>query len=281
MNIKIGADPELFVLGSKTGWRSAHNLVRGTKEHPYKIGKGAVQVDGTAAEFNIEPADTAEEFLSNITDVVDHLERMLDESARRLELREVLNVSFSPTVLYDADYFAALPRSVKILGCDPDLNAWEEEENPKPREDFPMRTGGGHIHIGWREPEEIDEGHIESCRVLTRQLDSVLYALSPLWDDNVLRRRTYGRMGSFRPKPYGCEYRPLSNAWVSDPELVKWVFNATVAADTQLGQRKEYFMSEKFDEVLIEHGEHESLIEYHGWLADNGIPTLPHEYLRP
>ena len=46
------------------------------------------------------------------------------------------------------------------------------------------------------------------------------------------RRELYGKMGAMRPKPYGLEYRVLSNFWVFDKELIKWVFNQTRLACT-------------------------------------------------
>lgn len=55
MSYLVGADPELFV--SKAGViLSAFGLVGGTKKVPQKVERGAVQVDGMALEFNIDPA---------------------------------------------------------------------------------------------------------------------------------------------------------------------------------------------------------------------------------
>ena len=40
----------------------------------------------------------------------------------------------------------------------------------------------------------------------------------------------YGKAGACRVKPYGVEYRVLSNKWVSDTRLRKWAHRATQAA---------------------------------------------------
>ena len=56
-NILIGCDPEVFVKQNGV-FRSAHGLIRGDKKNPQKIRSGAVQVDGMALEFNIDPART-------------------------------------------------------------------------------------------------------------------------------------------------------------------------------------------------------------------------------
>lgn len=55
----IGADPEVFV-GREGQFFSAHGLVPGNKRRPHKVDRGAVQVDGMALEFNIDPASSYE-----------------------------------------------------------------------------------------------------------------------------------------------------------------------------------------------------------------------------
>ena len=66
MNILIGADPELWIIDRKTGKPiSAEGLFEGTKAAPYQVENGAVQVDGMAAEFNINPAKDSREFVYN------------------------------------------------------------------------------------------------------------------------------------------------------------------------------------------------------------------------
>jgi hypothetical protein len=93
-----------------------------------------------------------------------------------------------------------------------------------------MRTGSGHIHIGWRDPkvpletEEQRKEHFINCRVLTMILDNVILPFEKYWDNDKERRKLYGKPGAFRPKPYGCEYRVLSNAWVDKPEVAGILF---------------------------------------------------------
>ena len=56
---------------------SAHGLIPGTKYEPYPIPHGALQVDGTALEFNINPSSSYEEFNTNIDEVLKTMMAML------------------------------------------------------------------------------------------------------------------------------------------------------------------------------------------------------------
>jgi hypothetical protein len=66
------------------------------------------------------------------------------------------------------------------------------------------------------------------CVALVKQLDSVLYPASLMWDMDNDRRKMYGQPGAFRVKPYGVEYRVLSNAWLRNKLVQKWIFDATI-----------------------------------------------------
>lgn len=66
------------------------------------------------------------------------------------------------------------------------------------------------------------------CCEIVRRLDQTLYPKSLEWDSDQTRRELYGKIGSFRPKHYGVEYRPLSNAFLRSDEVVKKVFEITM-----------------------------------------------------
>ena len=57
---------------------------------------------------------------------------------------------------------------------------------------------------------------------------------SRYWDFDKQRVVSYGRPGGCRIKTYGVEYRTLSNAWLNDPELVKFVYSQTITAVNDL-----------------------------------------------
>jgi hypothetical protein len=220
LTVKIGCDPELFVRNKTTGeFVSAHDLLPGTKDKPHPVDLGAVQVDGVAAEFNINPSLTANEFLTNIQAVTGKLQSMVGDGFELVS---------QPTWEIPEKYFKTLPDNVRELGCNPDFNAWTGQVNDRPDGDTTfLRTAAGHIHIGWGEKMDPSSSiHFEDCRVIAKQLDYYLGMYSLMWDEDTKRRTLYGKAGSFRPKPYGMEYRPLSNVWLRTKRLQNWVWNA-------------------------------------------------------
>lgn len=277
----IGCDPELFLIDQDGKFRSAHNLIPGSKHNPTEVLSGAIQPDGTAAEFNIHPATTAEEFCENIKNVLTELQDRI--SAKNKDLRLVV----TPTALFDKEYFRKLPGKAKLFGCEPDMNAYTGEFSGPPPTKEPFRTAGGHIHVGWDQGLSVNDGaHIYDCQQAVKQLDSVLYPLSLLWDDDDKRRTLYGKIGSYRPKHYGVEYRPLSNMWVSDPDLQVWVFEATKHSMEMLDEDIVVF-HDYFQQSIIGQLKKDvkpsrlALLEYHDYLVEEyQVPKLPEAYIR-
>lgn len=220
--ITFGCDPEGFIFKGETPV-PAIDIIPGTKAEPYKVNKGAVQVDGMAAEFNIDPVSTYEEWEENISTVIEELKKFLPKDH---ELR------FVPTVKFDADIFDATPDEAKELGCQPDFDAWSGGVNPPPNPEDPyLRCAGGHIHFGWTENEDLSSlQHILNCQDAVKQLDWFLGAWSIYEDSDNTRRTLYGKSGACRYKEYGVEYRVLSNFWVNTPELRRQVWDRMVHA---------------------------------------------------
>jgi hypothetical protein len=228
--IKIGSDPELFM---RQGGRfiSAYGHVQGDKEHPFPVKDGAVQVDGMALEFNIDPAETEERFVGNINSVMAQLKAMVPD----------YELVAAPVAHFGAEYIAAQPYEARELGCDPDYSAYTGRQNPVPDEDLPFRTGAGHIHLGWCEQAD-EASHMDDCIAVIRQMDFYLGLPSLMYDKDTERRGMYGKAGAFRPKPYGVEYRTLSNAWLSNEMYISWVYRAAQEGMNQLtnGNALEY-----------------------------------------
>lgn len=225
MLLKIGADPEFF-LKEKDHFVSAHDIIPGTKHEPHKLEKGAVQADGTAVEFNIDPAETSKEFAKNISIVLEQIREMIPRT---------FDFQFVPTVTYEPEYFKKIPFHAKELGCDPDFSTETMKPNTKPKLPGTTRTGAGHLHLGWTEGAEAQHRfHLFDCAKIVGALDNSIGAASYVWDNNNTRRQYYGRYGTFRPKSYGVEYRVLSNAWLKHPVLWPWLFETCQVIFRQL-----------------------------------------------
>lgn len=233
LQVQIGIDPECFIKEKSTGRIvSAHDLLPGTKDKPYPVEHGAVQVDGVAAEFNITPSLDAQSFTTSISAVTGKLQSMIGDKYELL---------WEPVCDFPEDYFKTLPEGVRELGCNPDFNAWTGQVNPRPDGlSTLMRTAAGHVHIGWypkgKEVDPTDPVHFDDCRAVAKQLDYYLGMYSLMWDPDTRRRNLYGKAGSFRPKPYGMEYRALSNVWLRSQKLQSWVWNSAYRAVIDLVQ---------------------------------------------
>lgn len=217
MSITIGADPEFFVRDQQ-GPVPAVGLVPGTKVQPFPVPNGAIQVDGTALEFNIHPASSENEFVNNVVSV-------LGTMSERVKQKFL----FTPIVRFDKIVFDKLPGTAKLLGCDPDFCAYTLEANPLPVPPEGVRTASGHLHVGFTSnANPWSDEHFEKCASLVRQLDAAVgypaQVFSPL---NSERQKYYGNFGAFRPKTYGVEYRVLDNTWLRHEELMKWVYRQT------------------------------------------------------
>ncbi len=217
MKLMLGADPEVFV-GDDNGVKSIIGKIGGTKEFPrplFEIGEGfAVQEDNVALEFNIPASKNKREFVRNITKATSFLETMVHDMHGYKFVKDSA-VSFPEEELQDV-------RS-HVFGCDPDFNAWTKSINPKPRaQDRNLRSCGGHVHVGCGPDFDITSG-VKWC-------DLMLSVPAVKMDTGLLRKSLYGKAGAFRAKPYGFEYRSLSNFWIFNKRYIGWVYDNTKRA---------------------------------------------------
>lgn len=242
MNFLLGCDPEVFVT-NRGALVSAFGLIEGTKDKPFPVPKGAVQVDGMALEFNINPAKDKMEFSANIHAVMDALQAMVPT----YELQAKASVHF------DQQLLDSLPEEATELGCNPDYNAYTGKTNPRPDAATTLRTAAGHVHIGWTEGQNVDGGlHFDSCCDLVKELDVTLGLASVILDKDVERRILYGKAGAFRCKEYGVEYRVLSNFWLTDDKLIDWVYDQVAFTMNRMSQGLKYGpdYGEKVQEII-------------------------------
>lgn len=222
--LTVGCDPELF-LRKDNSFLSAFGIVKGNKQNPHKLLKGAVQVDGMALEFNIEPAKNVYEFVDNISTVLSEIRKSIDKS---------IEFDMSSTAHLTEEYLLSRQYEELELGCEPDYNAYTGEENEAPEREKPMRTAGGHVHVGLG--MDVPRGPEADATVqrMVKLMDIFLGVPSVLLDKDKDRRSMYGKAGAFRYKSYGFEYRSLSNFWIRDKELMAWVFRNTELAIASL-----------------------------------------------
>jgi hypothetical protein len=210
----IGADPEFFIKNKYGSYKSAVGLIGGSKEKPLAIDKDghAILEDNVAVEFNIKPAEDVSAFRSSIHKVLDYLREKLP------------GYEFSKESAVSFPFEELCTPEAQMFGCEPDYDAWSETINQKPQADDPnLRSAGGHIHVG------SDIAKSDPVAVI-RAMDLFLGVPSVVMDEGSLRRNLYGKPGSFRFKPYGCEYRTLSNFWIFDDSLIAWAYSGTQRA---------------------------------------------------
>lgn len=215
----IGTDTELFAVDKTGKHKALCGLIGGTKEKPLPMAEGlptsfAIQEDNVAVEFNIPPCD-------NLIQFINYIKIAKNEVNKRLEN---LGLSIASECAVSFDKSELVHPTALLFGCEPDYDAWKMIENSKPiTSDDTLRTAGGHIHVG---------NKMDMVRGV-QNMDLFLGVPSVILDtgrSSTERRKLYGKAGAMRPKPYGWEYRVLSNFWVFDENLVNWVFKATEAA---------------------------------------------------
>ena len=235
--ILIGADPEVFVKQNGV-FCSAAGLIEGTKERPNPVKGGAVQVDGMALEFNIDPVRSSRDFIEVVNTVMAELQKKVQNHEIVIEAV----ADFSDEVLRNT------PAEALVLGCDPDWNAWTMNVNETPNANVTFRTAAGHVHLGYVTLQSIDDIEAQDMAgAMARQLDFYLGLPSLLYDSSIRRRELYGSAGAFRVKPYGMEYRVLSNQWLKSDVLKAWIFNNSQEA--YKAHTQGYDLCEEFGDI--------------------------------
>lgn len=232
--MRLGADPETFLINPSGKHISSLGLINADKWNPMQIPNMAqgftLQEDNVSLEYGIPPAASAEEFIKHINSVME---------ASRPYIKD-LSFSKLSCVVFDKDQM--LDPRAHMFGCEADYDAWgdnslDEQGDPKnvnkkpvPPHEY-MRSAGGHIHV------ETKEDPIE----VVQAMDLFLGVPSVLMDvSGSKRREMYGKRGAHRIKSYGVEYRTLSNFWIFDEKLIRWAWNQTQKALSNLGGAKFY-----------------------------------------
>lgn len=211
MNFTIGCDPEIFFKDSKDKLISVIDLLGGNKGNPVEFQPGFhVLEDNVAAEFNVPPSLTKEEWNNNVLLAMNYLQQVAN--TKGLGLSKVASGCFD---LDQLDHPMAF-----VFGCEPDFNAWTGRKNSKPNSsDISLRSCGGHIHLGFPYSSK------EEQRAVIKVMDLFIGVPSICMDTDTRRRELYGKAGAFRYKSYGAEYRTPSNFWIWEESTRSWVYN--------------------------------------------------------
>jgi hypothetical protein len=226
-NVTIGSDPEFFLFNKeKNEIISAEGLIGGTKDEPRLISAvgHAVQEDNIMVEFNIPPAIDAESFSRDIQFTIDYIINEIGDE----------NITYSTKAGAEINPEYLHTEQACRFGCEPDYNAWTAEVNSPPEANATTRCSGGHIHIGYDNPDE------EISVELVKAMDLFVGIPSLLMDEDTIRKTMYGKAGAFRFKNYGVEYRGISNFFIFSDELRKWVFRNTLKAVNFVNSNKTF-----------------------------------------
>lgn len=125
-NITIGCDPEFLIKSKRGKLISSIGIIGGTKWDPLfipELGNGyAIQKDNVLGEFNVPHASSAHQLASNVDVMKAYITGFLYANE--------LYPEYSASGIYKADQLRD-PEALEF-GCDPDFNAWTEEQNEKP-----------------------------------------------------------------------------------------------------------------------------------------------------
>lgn len=234
-SITVGTDAEIPLMLVTGEFFPATGIFGGTKVEPKPLGRlgagFAVQEDNVNVEFNVPPARTSREFVSNVSKAIRQLQRITPPTM--MLAFGTASAEYRPEWLKN--------QACQEFGCTPDLNVYTGERNPKPEaENKNLRTASGHIHVGWDNPTHEDR------EKLVKMLDLHCGFASVNIDDKA-RRQLYGKAGAYRVKDYGIEYRVLGNWWVQSHAETVW--NMVMAAVQAVNQGTK--LSEKEEAEIV------------------------------
>ncbi len=231
MDIKFGADPEVFVTEEKDGkdfvippayFRECLGLDhKPDPRHPSFLEVDGIKIheDGAAFEFTLPPAESISELLKSIHHGYELLQNVVLKDFGNYKLQVI------PTVDYDVERWLNMKDNEYLFmsfmfGCDPHMLAWEPEKEDEPVDAarHPYRYGGGHMHFSGL--PIFKENPIMAVRAFDLTVGLAATAFSPVPKLEEIRTFRYGKAGVWRPQRYpdgssGLEYRSVSNSWTS------------------------------------------------------------------
>lgn len=217
-NFTLGTDPEVFVEDDNGKLLPAFDFLP-SKYEPREVAPGQTAYwDGFQAEFSVVPSTSISKVLASVRlGLAGVLKAAQEKNPKaRLSPQTVVDV--------DLDYLRTINPEYSQFGCMPSYNVYQISGMGIDGIDCPHRFSGGHIHAGIGKQTE------DMFEKIVRNLDAlVAVAGVSMFEniDNPIRRRYYGLAGEFRMPPHGIEYRPLSNAWLFNPECAHMMFDVS------------------------------------------------------
>lgn len=229
LEVKFGCDPEFFLFDKETNQIvPAVGKVKGTKESPFAVPGGTVQLDGTVLEVGTDPASTADEFVQNLKSVLRAAQEMVGD--RYL-------IKCGAIGGYTPESLEGVPSTVFDVGCSPQFSIKSDGKLYRMRglqkldpKEVPI---GGHVHLGWTSDEDLTDAlFLKDCFHVARLYESGVYKFCQGVGSNkrsqIIARRDSATGESFNPvriKPYGLEFRKLDSFWCSDERLLRFLYS--------------------------------------------------------
>lgn len=220
MTITVGADPEFWLYSYEASTSPvipSIGRVKGTKENPFNLGDGYfTHEDNVAIELGVPVSNGSS--LGHI--VQEGKKRIMDEF-----FNSNYDLYIKPVAKFTTEQLDNT--QARSFGCEPDYDAYTNGKmRTVPSEILKglRRYAGGHIHIG---------GNFNCPPFVSALFADIFISVcgQSMWPNprtnNAAwaRGEYYGRAGTFRPKPYGIEYRTPSNWWCANSKKGNYIGN--------------------------------------------------------
>lgn len=209
--ITLGADPEFFILDERIMEVIPAMEVGGTKEAPIPMDGMAdgfnYHRDNVMIEFGIPPQKNPRDLAMAIGAGIDYINNNV---CRNLPETEGYGAVYYNADLYHFDDEDLDDPRAQEFGCEPDQDAYEGGQQRVTADNLMgnHRTAGGHVHIG------SDVGFNCPNFIVALLCDAYVGYREPTIRKNQGQGYLwYRKPGIYRDKPYGIEYRTLSNYW--------------------------------------------------------------------
>ena len=211
MVITMGADPEAFLSNNR-------DIIVSAEKYYTPMGQknswGTIVSDGMCLELQVKPYSCLGRFMTNFRNIL--LKAYKDALERNQQIIIASTVSVTQSSIEEGG------PNTQNFGCSPDLSIWGDEYKSYVGDasQHLYRYAGYHIHIGG---EGLTKQYLyENCRNIIMAHDCLVGVSMVLFENqaDIMRRKMYGKPGTYRIQPHGIEYRVLSGSIMRSPALV-------------------------------------------------------------